>query len=115
MAHDPVIAVRDVLDEIAFLKTLSVGTTIEDFRTNPIAFRAAAYSIQIILEAVRRIPEEWLGEFPNEPWSAIKATGNKIRHEYYRLDEAILWRIMTLDTTALEVVMKKILERRTAS
>ena len=82
MTRDPVIAVRDVLREIAFLRQLSGNTTLLDFRSDPLAFRAAAFSIQTVSEAVRRIPDEWLADFPNEPWSAIKATGNRIRHEY---------------------------------
>lgn len=111
MAHDPLIAVRDVLREIDFLDTLSARMAFEQFRVDATAVRAAAYSIQIISEAVRHVPEAWLAEFPSEPWAAIKATGNKIRHEYFRLDETILWAVVTTHSQSLKVVMESILEK----
>jgi len=50
-------------------------------RSDPIVRRAAAYAIQTILEAVRHLPDEWLAEFPTEPWGQIKGIGNRIHHE----------------------------------
>jgi len=47
---------------------------------------------------VRRIPDDWLADFPTEPWGQIKAIGNRLRHEYFRVDDAILWQVMTTDT-----------------
>jgi uncharacterized protein with HEPN domain len=87
MSKDPVIAVRDCLTEIAILHELAERLTLETFRNDAVARRAAAYSIQTISEAVRRIPDEWLAEYPTQPWAQIKAIGNRIRHEYYQLDD----------------------------
>src|SRR5262249_53393676 len=50
-------------------------------RNDPIVRRAAAYAIQTISEAVRRIPDAWLADFPSEPWGQIKGIGSRIRHE----------------------------------
>src|SRR5262249_49671166 len=86
---DPTIAIRDCLSEIAVLQEIEARTTLQTFRSDPIIRRAAAYAIQTISEAVRRIPDDWLAEFPTEPWGQIKAIGNRIRHEYFRVDDAI--------------------------
>jgi uncharacterized protein with HEPN domain len=72
---------------------------------------AAAYAIQTISEAVRHIPDGWLADFLAEPWSQIKGIGNRIRHEYFRLDDALLWEIMTTDADALKTVMEVMLAR----
>ncbi len=85
--------------------------TLQTFRNDPIMRRAAAYAIQIISEAVRHIPDDWLADFPTEPWAQIRSIGNRIRHEYYRIDDAILWEIVTTDTHALKTVMEAMLER----
>jgi hypothetical protein len=50
-------------------------TTFESFRSSSTDIRAASYSIMVISEAVRRIPDEWIAEFPNTPWHAIRAIG----------------------------------------
>jgi ribonuclease HepT-like protein len=54
-------------------------------------------------------PDDWLADFPTEPWEQIKGIGNRIRHEYFRIDDAILWQVITTDTHALKTVMESML------
>jgi uncharacterized protein with HEPN domain len=84
-------------------------------RSDPIFRRAAAYSVQTISEAVRRIPDDWLKDFPTELWAQIKGIGNRMRHEYFRIDDAILWEIITTDTHSLKNVMEAMLVRHTGA
>lgn len=111
MTKDPTVAIRDCLAEIDILHRIAAGTTLATFKNDPIARRAAAYAIQTISEAVRHLPDDWLADYPTEPWGQIKGIGNRIRHEYFRLDDAILWEIVTTDIYALETVMKAMLDR----
>jgi uncharacterized protein with HEPN domain len=85
--------------------------TLHTFRNAPIVRRAAAYAIQTISEAVRQISNGWLADFPTEPWGQIKGIGNRIRHEYFRIDDVILWEIITTDTHALKTVLESMLVR----
>jgi uncharacterized protein with HEPN domain len=109
MAKDPTIAIRDCLTEIEVLRDIASRINLATFGSDPIARRAAAYAIQTISEAVRQIPDDWLADFPAEPWSQIKSIGNRIRHEYFRLDDALLWEIMTTDAATLKTVMESML------
>jgi len=108
---DPTIAIRDCLAEIAVLHDIAARMTLQTFRGDPIARRAAAYAIQIISEAVRHIPDDWLADFPTERWTQMKGIGNRIRHECFRLDDAVLWQIVTTDTQTLKHVMVAMLAR----
>jgi len=114
MPKDPTIAIRDSLAEIAVLHEIEGRTTLQAFRSDPIVRRAAAYAIQTISEAVRRIPDDWLADFPTEPWAQIKSIGNRIRHEYFRIDDAILWEIISTDSHALKTVMETMLAQHGA-
>jgi len=109
MAKDPTIAIRDCLTEIAILHDIATRMTLAAFQKDPIVRRAAAYAIQTISEAVRHLPDEWLADYPTEPWTQIKGIGNRIRHEYFRLDDAILWEVMTRDIHALKTVLEAML------
>ena len=60
---------------------------------------------------MRQIPDDWLADFPTEPWGQIKGIGNRIRHEYFRIDDAILWEIIAADTPALKTVLEAMLMR----
>jgi uncharacterized protein with HEPN domain len=68
MPKDPIIAIRDCLAEIAVLHEIAGRMTLQGFRNDPIARRAAAYAIQTISEAVRRLPDDWLADFPTQPY-----------------------------------------------
>lgn len=70
MSKDPTIAIHDCLTEIAILDEIAARTTLDAFRSDPIARRAAAY---------------------------------------YRLDDAILWEIMTVDASALKMALQGML------
>jgi uncharacterized protein with HEPN domain len=86
--------------------------TLDSFRSDPIARRAVAYAIQTISEAVRRVPDDGLADLPTQPWAQIKGIGDRIRHEDFRIDAALLWTIVTTDAPALKAVMESMLQRR---
>ncbi len=109
MPRDPTIAIRDCLTEIAILREIAARMTLQAFRSDPIArgcvcdtdyFRGGATD-----------SDDWLADFPMEPWRQIKRIGDRIRHEYFRIDDAILWEIVTTGTPALTTVMESMLER----
>jgi uncharacterized protein with HEPN domain len=102
---------RDCLAEIAILHEIAARMTLQTFRNDPIMRRAAAYAIQTISEAVRHIPDDWLAAFPTEPWAQIRGVGNRIRHECFRIDDAILSEIVTTDTRALKSALEAMLAR----
>ncbi len=74
MTKDPTVAIRDCLAEIDILHQIAAGKTLVTFRNDPIARRAAAYAIQTISEAVRHLPDDWLADYPTEPWGQIRAS-----------------------------------------
>jgi uncharacterized protein with HEPN domain len=111
MAKDAAIAIRDCLAEIAVLEEIASRVALDEFKSDAILRRGAAYAIQTVSEAVRSIPDEWLADYPAVPWSEIKSIGNRIRHEYYRLDDAILWQIITTETNALKAVLEDMLAK----
>jgi uncharacterized protein with HEPN domain len=115
MAKDRTVPIRDCLTEIAVLQDIAARMSLDAFSADPIARRAAAYAIQTISEVVRKIPDAWLNEHPSEPWEQIKAIGNRIRHEYYRLDDAILWQVMTTDAATLKATLEAMLARHGAA
>jgi hypothetical protein len=52
MPKDPTIAVRDCLAEIAILSEIEARMTLQAFRNDPIARRAAAYDDAILWEII---------------------------------------------------------------
>lgn len=51
---------------------------------------AVVRALEIISEASRRLPSEFLDRHPQIDWVAV-AAGNIYRHEYDAVDEAMIW------------------------
>ena len=86
--------------------------TLDAFRSDPIARRAAAYAVQTISEAVRHIPDDWLCGLPDGAVGADQ--GHRQSHSITSIfvcDDAILWDVITKQTHALKSVMEAMLAR----
>jgi uncharacterized protein with HEPN domain len=112
---DELIPLHDILTEIAFLHSLCARSTFDSFKASAADVRAASYSIMVISEAVRRIPGDWLSAHPDVPWHAIRAIGNKLRHEYQRVSDVILWGIISSHGEILEAAVDRMLAERSGA
>jgi len=85
------------------------------------AFQADAFlqlgverALEIISEAVRHLPEEILATQPDIRWADVRALGNLIRHEYWRIDSKIVWRIVTDDLPPLRAAIADMLRHQSS-
>ena len=75
-----------------------------------ISFRyAVQYAVLIIAEAANHLPASTTEPFPEVPWRKIVAIGHKLRHEYFRIDDDILWEVATIHLPPLRRVIKTIM------
>lgn len=105
------IPLHDILREIEFLQSIRDRSTFESFKANGTDVRAASFSILVISEAARRIPEDWLAAYPDTPWHAVRAIGNKLRHEYQRISETIVWGIISTHAETLKATIEDMLAK----
>jgi uncharacterized protein with HEPN domain len=84
---------QDILDNIGIVTDAVTGHDFASFVRDPILRLAIERAIEIVSEAVRHIPQEERDKHPQIPWRNIIAIGNKLRHEYQRIDPDIIWDI----------------------
>jgi len=53
--------------------------------------------VQVIGEAARKVSPTFQGEHPEIPWRRIIGMRHRIVHDYMRVDEDILWQVVTKD------------------
>lgn len=99
-----------IRDEIAFLRDVLGSTTTTAAVADPLRRRAIERSLQIISEAVRHIPEDWTARFPEIEWRAIRDMGNRLRHEYHRLDQNIIIEVLDVELGAVDRACKQLQE-----
>ena len=61
--------------------------------------------MEIVSEASRRVPDEAKAAWPDVQWPEIAAIGNRLRHEYGRLDEVLVWKAATRSLPELRPVI----------
>jgi len=58
--------------------------------------------LQIIGEAVSRLPEDFRKRYPDTPWVKIIGMRNILVHNYFGIDTAIVWRVVERDLPILK-------------
>ena len=69
----------------------------KDFKTIDAVIR----NLEIIGEASKVLPLEFRKVHKNIPWKEIAGMRNKVTHEYFGVDEGILWATVSEDIPAL--------------
>ena len=65
--------------------------------------------VQVIGEAARRVSEEFQTGHPEIPWRQIIGMRHRIVHDYLRVDEDILWQVVTSDLPELLSSLEELL------
>jgi uncharacterized protein with HEPN domain len=85
------------------------GLSFEQYQGSYIHRRAIERAAQIVSEAAKALPQDFLARHSDAPWRSIIGIGNILRHEYQRLDDRQLWEIATVHLPALEPVVRRML------
>jgi uncharacterized protein with HEPN domain len=98
-----------IRDEIEGVAAAVEGLSFEQYRASYIHRRAVERAAQIISEAAKALPRDYLARYDEAPWASIVALGNVLRHEYQHLDDRQLWEIATVHLPALEPVVRRMI------
>lgn len=65
--------------------------------------------VEIVSEASRYIPDELTARESGIPWREVRAIGNRLRHEYQRLEDLVIWRIASRSLPELKQAVQRLL------
>jgi uncharacterized protein with HEPN domain len=84
-------ALLDIQDAIASVEQFTQGLSFDAFSTSRLHYWATLRGLEIISEAIRRLPEDMQARHPHLNWPAMRAIGNVLRHGYDKVEERIIW------------------------
>jgi len=100
--------VQDILACCHNIQTFTAGMSYEIFMDDPKTIRAVAFELTTIGEAARAIPTEIQEKYSKIPWGKIQGIRNVLVHEYFRLDEEILWKTIQENIPELIILLDQI-------
>ena len=65
-------------------------------------YYAVVKNIEIIGEASNLLTEEFKAGHPQPPWKMVTGMRNYIVHEYFQVDNTVIWDVVTHDLPELE-------------
>jgi uncharacterized protein with HEPN domain len=100
---------RHILDAIARIETLTLDKSFEDYAAGWVIRDAVERNLERVSEASRHVPSDLKGQHRNVPWRAVAGLGNVLRHDYPRVRDPRVWRIVSHDLAPLKAAVEAML------
>ncbi|KAA3599340.1 MAG: DUF86 domain-containing protein [Calditrichaeota bacterium] len=100
----------DILDVSEKAQEFVKGMTFEEFKIDFRTNFAVARSLEIIGEAVKRIPDDVKINYPQIPWRAIAGMRDKIIHGYDNINLLLVWETVTVKLPKIHKEFEQILQ-----
>lgn len=84
----------DIKDSAYKILEYTEKKSYKDFRKNQMLMDAVVRNLEVIGEAVKNISEKVKRKYPQVEWRKIANLRNILIHEYFGIDEVILWDIV---------------------
>lgn len=82
---------QDILEAIADIEVFIADVDFKSFQRNREKILAVVKSIEIIGEAVKKIPKEIRSQYPQIPWNAVAGMRDILVHQYWGIDVNVVW------------------------
>jgi uncharacterized protein with HEPN domain len=101
VSRDPLLYLDDLIASAEKIARLTAGRKPEQFIGDEAAFDAVLFNLQVIGEAVKRLPEALLAELSPAHRTAPARLRDLIAHHYFSLDADIIWEVSQRQMPAL--------------
>ena len=94
MSFEPRDYLRHILVEADYLVGQTADLTHDAFVANETLRRAFVRSLEIVGEAVKKVPEEFRTQYPTVEWRAMAGMRDRLIHDYFGVDYELVWDVV---------------------
>ena len=102
--------VNDIIDSMNKAMKFIEGMSYEQFTRDDKTVFAVVRALEIIGEAVKKIPEEIRVKYPEIPWKGMAGMRNKVIHEYFGVNLKYVWETVGKRIPELKPMFEKLRE-----
>ena len=109
MPRDYRVYLDDILEAVSRIQAYTAGLTHARFSGDLKTLDAVIRNLEIIGEAIKKIPYEIPAKYPDVEWKKIAGLRDILIHEYFGIDTEIIWDVAQNKLPDLTAQIKKIL------
>jgi uncharacterized protein with HEPN domain len=110
MPRDYKVWLEDILEAVGKIHAYMEGMSQKTFAADPKTLDAVVRNLEIVGEAIKKIPDEVRSKHPAVDWKKIAGLRDILIHEYFGIDVEIIWDIVQNKLPVLEKQIKLILK-----
>jgi uncharacterized protein with HEPN domain len=110
-SKDPIQRFEDILENVARIEKFTAGMDSDAFMGDPKTYDAVERCLERISEAATKLDKLADNLCPNIPWALIRGVGNRLRHEYDRIDGVRIWFMVERDLAPLKAAVQAALKQ----
>jgi len=110
MSFEPRDYLRHIVVEADYLIAQSAGLTWERFAGDETLRRAFVRSLEIIVEAAKKVPDDFRDIDPKVEWRAMAGMRDRLIHGYFGVDYELVWDVVRNRIPELRRQLASILE-----
>ncbi len=103
---------EDIRYSIAKIEAYTSGVSFEEFAGNSLIVDGTVRNLEIIGEAVKKLPPSLTEAHPEIAWKKMAGLRDILIHEYFGVDVKIIWDIVRHKLPELKEVVRKILSEK---
>ena len=95
MSRDWLLYLDDLIDSAEKIARFLQDRTFDAFSSDEMLFDAVLFNLEVIGEAVKKLPEEPKSSAPEADWTGPARMRDLIAHHYFAVDPQIVWEAAT--------------------
>lgn len=102
----------DIVESITKISNYLEGVSYDTFKQSSLLQDAIIRNLEIIGEAVKRVPTSFLQDEPTIRWNDLIGMRNILTHQYHRVDQDIVWHTSTIILPEVLEATNRLLNKR---
>jgi uncharacterized protein with HEPN domain len=108
MPRDTDLYVGDILEACRRVGGCVAGLDYTGFVDDTRTADAVLRNLEILGEAVKKLPPEMLADAPEIPWRDVAGLRDILAHAYFSVDLSLIWDIVQNELPALEAAIRRL-------
>ena len=105
-----IVRLNHILDAVIEIQNYTANISFENFCNDSLVYHASIRQLEIIGEASNKLSEKIYQDNPEVPWKNLIGLRNIIVHEYFGIDNLVIWNIITKNLKNLKAQISKIID-----